>query len=183
MAKSVARYESIKALQRPARAVEPPEDETIVGELVDDSETPDMVYIGTPVDPKDAAIALAALSIAAMFVVLVLQNQDHEHRCDTQRCECYSDVLGLNWGADVNHIGPDRVIDQLTDDSVVLRGLHSPCGPLECLDTLVSCNRFRHSYSDEAGDSRLLWLWELSRQLFPMDWEFGLLKRLDKSID
>jgi len=52
--------------------VEAPEDEPIVGELVDDSERPDMVYIGTPVEPKDAAIALAALGIAAMFVVLIL---------------------------------------------------------------------------------------------------------------
>ena len=70
----VRRNEGIKALQQPARAVEPSEDDTIVGELVDDSERPDMVYIGSPVEPKDAAIALAALGIAAMFVVLILQS-------------------------------------------------------------------------------------------------------------
>ncbi|SVA86335.1 uncharacterized protein METZ01_LOCUS139189, partial [marine metagenome] len=58
--------EGIKAAQRPARAVETPEDEPIIGELVDDSERPDRTYIGTPVEPKDAAIALAALGIAAM---------------------------------------------------------------------------------------------------------------------
>jgi len=46
--------ESIKATQRSVRAMEPSEDEPIVGELVDDSEGPDMVYIGTPVEPKDA---------------------------------------------------------------------------------------------------------------------------------
>ena len=54
--------------------METPEDEPIIGELVDDSYRPDRVYIGTPVEPKDAAIALAALGIAAMFVVLILQS-------------------------------------------------------------------------------------------------------------
>jgi len=54
--------------------VEPSDDETIVGELVDDLERPDRVYLGTPVEPKDAAIALAALAIAVMFVVLILQS-------------------------------------------------------------------------------------------------------------
>ena len=54
--------------------METPENDTIVGEMVDDSEGLDRVYIGTPVEPKDAAIALAALGIAAMFVVLILQS-------------------------------------------------------------------------------------------------------------
>ncbi|SVB85420.1 uncharacterized protein METZ01_LOCUS238274, partial [marine metagenome] len=54
--------------------VETPEDNPIIGELVDDSERPDVVYIGTSVEPKDAAIALATLSIAAMFVILILQS-------------------------------------------------------------------------------------------------------------
>ena len=60
--------------QAAPRAVEPSDGDTIIGELVDDLEGPDMVYIGTPVEPKNAAIALASLSIAAMFVVLILQS-------------------------------------------------------------------------------------------------------------
>ena len=50
------------------------EDEVIVGEIIRDDDSPELTYIGTPVDPKHAALALAALAVAAMFVVLILQN-------------------------------------------------------------------------------------------------------------
>ena len=50
------------------------EDEVIVGEIIRDDDSPELTYIGTPMDPKHAALALAALAVAAMFVVLILQN-------------------------------------------------------------------------------------------------------------
>ena len=50
------------------------EDEVIVGELIDDDGRPEVSYIGTPVEPGHAVIALAALAVVAMFLLLILQN-------------------------------------------------------------------------------------------------------------
>ena len=50
------------------------EDDLIVGEIIDDDISLETPSIGTPVDPRHAAFALAALAVAAMFVILVLQN-------------------------------------------------------------------------------------------------------------
>ena len=50
------------------------EDEVIVGELIDDDGRPEVSYIGTPIEPGHAVIALAALAVVAMFLLLILQN-------------------------------------------------------------------------------------------------------------
>ena len=78
--------------------MEPSEDDTIVGELVDDSERPDRVYIGTPVEPKDAAIALAALGIAAMFVVLILQSFVFDSVDDSGSGGSDDRSIEISWG-------------------------------------------------------------------------------------
>ena len=48
--------------------------EILVAEIADEWKTEEPIRIGTPLQPKQTAFAIAALVVAAMFIALVMQN-------------------------------------------------------------------------------------------------------------